>query len=179
MISYYLSIVETEEDRNKVTHIYTKYYSFMCCVAAKYLRSKSDVEDIVHDSMIKIIDKLDTLDLSDEKKLKSFIGVIVKHKAIDFIRLKNNNSESLDEHFSIPDNDSTPEEIVIAKDTYDIILNAIRTLEDKYKTVCILKYVNGFKEKDIAELLDLTENAVGVRLYRARKILRERLVCVS
>ena len=175
MIAYYLSIVETEEDKNKVTHIYTTYYSFMCRVAAKYLKEQSDIEDTVHNSMLKIIDKLDKIDFSDEKRLKSYIGVVVKHKAIDFIRLRDNQSTPLDECFSVADDSPTPEEMIIGEAAYNIILDNIRALEDIYKNVCILKYVNGMKEKDIASLLDISENVVAVRLYRARKMLRESL----
>ncbi|MBO5196436.1 MAG: sigma-70 family RNA polymerase sigma factor [Clostridia bacterium] len=178
MISYYLSIVETEDERNKVTHIYTKYYSFMCCIAAKYLSNKSDIEDIVHDSMLKIIDRLDTIDISADKKLRSLCGVIVKHKAIDSTRLKKNNTEPLDEVFPVIDEGSSPEEIVIKEDTYQIILSTIRALEDKYKNVCILRYVNGLNDKEISNALDISENSVRVRLYRARSILKKRLLNV-
>lgn len=178
MISYYLSIVETENDRNKITYIYTKYYSFMCCIAAKYLNNKSDIEDIVHDSMLKIIDKLDTIDIADEKKLRCLCGVIVKHKAIDSVRLKKNNTEPLDELFPVIDESASPEEIVIGEDTYRIVLETIRELEDKYKNVCILRYVNGLKDKEIANVLDISESAVRVRLYRARNMLRDSLISV-
>ncbi len=178
MISYYISIVETEEDRNKVTHIYTTYYSFMCRVAAKYLNNQSDVEDTVHEAMLKLIDSLDRIELTPEYRLKSYIGVVVKHKAIDLVRKRDNNNEPLDEYFSLEDDSPTPEDIVVGEDTYRVILEGIRSLEEKYQSVCVLKYVNGLREKEIAELLDISENVVAVRLHRARKILRERIATV-
>ena len=178
MIAYYLSIVETEEDKKRITHIYTDYYSFMCRVAAKYLREQSDIEDTVHNAMMKIIDKLDTIDFSDEKKLKSYIGVIVKHKAIDLIRADDKNTTPLEECFSVADDSLTPEEAVVSEDAYKVILERIDSLDDIYKNVCILKFVNGLKEKDIASLLDVTENVVAVRLYRARKMLKESLSAI-
>ena len=178
MIAYYLSIVETEEDKKRITHIYTDYYSFMCRVAAKYLREQSDIEDTVHNAMMKIIDKLDTIDFSDEKKLKSYIGVIVKHKAIDLIRAGDKNTTPLEECFSVADDSLTPEDTVVSEDAYRVILERIDSLDDIYKNVCILKFVNGLKEKDIASLLDVTENVVAVRLYRARKMLKESLSAI-
>ena len=178
MISYYLSMVETEEDRKRVTHVYTTYYSFMCRVASKHLNNQSEVEDVVHDAMLKIIDCLDRIDFSDEPRLKSYIGVMVKHKAIDCIRRRDNKNESLEEYFYVEDESPTPEELVVGEDTYRVILEGIRSLEEKYQSVCMLKYVSGLKEKDIASLLEISENVVAVRLHRARKMLREMLAGV-
>ena len=178
MISYYLSIVETEDERNKITYIYTKYYSFMCSIAAKHLNNKSEIEDVVHDTMLKIIDRIEDIDIMDDKKLRCLCGVIVKHKAIDMTRLKKNNNEPLDEISPIIEGGCSPEDIVVSEDTYGIILGAIRSLDEKYKNVCILRYVNELKEKEIAKLLDISEGTVRVRLHRARSMLMDDLVSI-
>ncbi len=48
----------------------------------------------------------------------------------------------------------------------------LSTLPDDYREVMILKFVDGLGPKEIASLIEETENVVSVRLYRAMKALR-------
>jgi RNA polymerase sigma factor (sigma-70 family) len=47
----------------------------------------------------------------------------------------------------------------------------IADLDDIYRDVLILQYRYHMKNKEIAEILKISENTVGVRLYRAKQIL--------
>ena len=55
------------------------------------------------------------------------------------------------------------------------INKAVRELPDDYRTVFLLKDVDGLSNEDIATALDLTVPAVKSRLHRARLALREKL----
>lgn len=68
-----------------------------------------------------------------------------------------------------------PEDIVITKDTYNTVMNAINSLNEKYRDVCILKYVNQLKEREIAEILNISPKNVNVRIFRGKQLLREAL----
>lgn len=177
MISFYLSIVESEDDRDKVVFIYENFYSFMCYTAGKVLgQGKPEVEDAVHNAMLKIIERLDMIDVSDVTKAKNLCGIIAKNIAKDHLKLKENQSLSLDDTFGdLPSDDADPDEIVIRRDTYEILLRAVRNLDEKYRDVCILKYVHGYKEREVAELLNISAGTVATRIHRAKQILREEL----
>lgn len=177
MISYYLSIVETEEDREKVTYIYENFYSFMAYTAKQVLKNNDcQIEDAVHAAMLKIIENLDLIDLSDPQRAKNFCGVIAKNKAKDMCKLKDNQSISMDnEIVQTLEDKNDPTEIVIRKDTYEIIVKAIYSLNDSYRDICLLKYINGLKEREIALILDLPPKTVNVRIFRARQILKKAL----
>ena len=58
----------------------------------------------------------------------------------------------------------------------DVILKTIDSLSDIYQSVCKLKYVNGLKEREIAEVLDLPLKTVSLRIFRGKKILRDSLI---
>ena len=49
--------------------------------------------------------------------------------------------------------------------------NFLNGLEEKYRTVIMLYYVEGFKTREIAQILDMNENTVRGRLATARKKL--------
>ena len=124
MISFYLSIVETDEDREKVIFIYENFYSFMCYTAGQVLNhNKYDVEDTVHNAMLKIIENIDVIDLSDKQRAKHLCGIVAKNKAKDHCKLKKNQTLSLDDTlYEVIEDDSNPSELIICKDTYDIVL---------------------------------------------------------
>ena len=55
MLLFYLSLIENDYDKDKLEYIYKKYYSLMLAVAIDKLKSKEAAEDIVHDSILRII----------------------------------------------------------------------------------------------------------------------------
>ena len=175
MISLYLSIVETDEEREKVTFIYEKCYSFMYYMAKQYLGNNCDIEDVVHNSMLKIIENLDIINTTDEKRVKNLCGVIAKNKAIDLIRSKknNDNTEFNDEVINTQSEALNPCDIVMTQEVYNLVLEKIRSLDDTYRDVCMLKYVHELKEREIALLLDLSPKTVSLRIFRGKQMLRE------
>lgn len=49
----------------------------------------------------------------------------------------------------------------------------MRLLDEKYRTILLLYYGEGFKISEIAQLLDMEENTVKTRLARGRQKFRE------
>lgn len=177
MISYYLSIVESDEDREKVAYIYENFYSFMVYTAKQVLKDNDyQIEDAVHTSMIKIIENLDLIDLTDIRRAKNFCAVVSRNTAIDMCKLKDNQNISMDsEIVQTLEDENDPTEIVIKEDTYKIIMREIYSLSDTYRDICLLKYINRLKEREIALILNLPPKTVNVRIFRARQILKKAL----
>jgi RNA polymerase sigma-70 factor (ECF subfamily) len=57
----------------------------------------------------------------------------------------------------------------------DKISEAIFTLPEKYRLVIVLRDIEGFNTAETAQILNLSEANVKVRLHRARLYLRDRL----
>lgn len=160
--------------KEKIVHIYQNYYCCMAHAAAKYLKNKADVEDTVHDCMVKLLSVIDTLDTSDEVKLRHLCGVVARNTAINRVKEKRNEVLPLDEVFDMSD-DETPETLAVSNETVSILKRAIESLGDTYRDVCRLKYINGLKERQIAVLLDISEKTVNQRIFRGKRILRKAL----
>ena len=109
-------------------------------------------------------------------RARSFCTTVAKHKAIDFLRKKDQHNISLDENFDNKNYSDDVLDIVINEESYGIILKAIDNLSDTYQSVCKLKYINGLKEREIAEVLDLPEKTVNLRIFRGKQILRQALI---
>lgn len=68
-----------------------------------------------------------------------------------------------------------PADLAARHEVRELIERALAEIDEKYRTVFVLRDVEGFSIRETAEVLGLTEAAVKVRLLRARLMLRERL----
>src|SRR5262245_16413048 len=70
----------------------------------------------------------------------------------------------------------TPEEQLAGRELTSLIEQACDALPEIYRVVFMLRDVEGLSTAETSEALDLSEEAVKVRLFRARALLREHLV---
>ncbi|HVK11343.1 MAG TPA: sigma-70 family RNA polymerase sigma factor, partial [Gemmataceae bacterium] len=71
-----------------------------------------------------------------------------------------------------------PADLAERHEVRELIDRALAELDDKYRTVFVLRDIEGFSVKEAADLLGLSESNVKVRLLRARLALREKLTRV-
>jgi len=71
-----------------------------------------------------------------------------------------------------------PADLAERHEVRELIDRALAELDDKYRTVFVLRDIEGFSVKEAADLLGLSESNVKVRLLRARLTLREKLTRV-
>ena len=103
-------------------------------------------------------------------------GIVAKNKAKDRCKSRENRNISFEDLLKEEDKpENNPAEIVIKEDTYDIILKVLRSLDDRYRDICMLKFIHQLKEREIALILDLTPKTVSTRIYRGKQLLREAL----
>lgn len=171
MLAFYLSLVDNLSDKEKVESIYTKYYGLMMHIASGY--TQNEAEDVVHDAMLRIIKNIDKIDISDERKTKCFCATIVRNRAIDCLRKEGKDIVSYDDEMKTEAKNVFAFDFSQANEIYHILYDAIESLSETYKTVCTLKYVNGLKEREIAEVLDLPVKTVSLRIFRGKQILRK------
>ncbi|MBQ2938091.1 MAG: sigma-70 family RNA polymerase sigma factor [Clostridia bacterium] len=67
------------------------------------------------------------------------------------------------------------ENVVLKNEEKDDVYSVVCQLPQNYRTVIYLLYYEGYKVKEIAELMKTREGTVKTWLYRAREILREKL----
>ncbi len=71
---------------------------------------------------------------------------------------------------------STPESVYLAKERTAALQAHVLALPEDYRTVFLLRHTQQLSCQEISEILDIPVNLVQVRLHRARKKLRERLL---
>ena len=164
---------------NVVNDNYSRYIK----KAYGYLKSKSEAEDAVQDGVLSAYKKLDTV--RDVEALNSWIRRIVVNKALDILRKNKRMPEFYRNVDDVVTYSSagllnqplwseilTPEQDIMKKENLQQLRDAIECLEDIYRIPLLLKAYEEFSIKEIAELLEISESNVKVRIHRARTKLK-------
>ncbi len=168
MLIFFLSMLETDEDKNKFTLLYEKYRKLMFYIANQILKDDYLSEDAVEQTFVKIIENLDNISDVDCHKTKSYIVIMVRNCSINLYRQrKSHPTVSLDEDLEIADDQ--PFEI----DEMDVLTKAVVKLPVIYRDIYTLKYVQELSNEEIAKILDISESTVRKRLERAKEKIQQ------
>lgn len=138
-----------------------KYYR----VAYTYVKNKEDALDIVHDAIVKALQKMDLL--RKREYLATWFYRILINESISYIR-KNRKVVYLDEL----DDAQLPATEEMDREQYITLYSAIDDLSPELKTILILRFFEDMKLDEIAEITSLRLSTVKARLYKALKLLK-------
>jgi len=177
MFIIYMSMFETEDERRSFAAFYEKVNLKCLYVAIAVTKDKTLAEDAVHEAFIKFISKKDEFSLLPCNKQESLIIIITKNKAIDILRKERKPTMDItDEHGDeIIADDFNIEKDFETAESYKQLVALIKKLPEIYKDVFYMKYVQDLSNGEIAELLSITKDVVGVRLNRAKSKLKSLL----
>jgi RNA polymerase sigma-70 factor, ECF subfamily len=151
--------------------IVDKYQKTMFNVALRMVNNRDDAEDITQRAFIKCFENLASFDR--KFKFFSWLYRIVTNESINFIRSRKNIVQIQSDTES---NSQNPEEIYADKELSEVIISGITDLKDEYRSVIILKHLEGLTYQEIAEILEIPVHKVKSRLFTARTLLRGLLI---
>jgi RNA polymerase sigma-70 factor, ECF subfamily len=136
-----------------------------------------DAEDIVQDAFVQAFLKLDTF--RGSSAFYTWLYRIAYNLAISRAR-RDHKTASLDglkaNLGSEPaDTQTTPEARLECKEQVEMVHAALAELTPEYRTILVLREIDGCRYAEIAEILDLPVGTVRSRLFRARLQLRDQL----
>ena len=169
VLEYYLSLLDTQEEKDKLELIFNEYGKRMKKKAYGFFGNESDAEDAVSESILKIINILNKIKEPICHETQSLIVIIVKNTCRDMLRKRKRNPV-----FGLEEFDYEP--AVTKVDFYEnlskeFIRDEIKKLPEIYRDVVMLKAFYHLHNKYIAEILCVNENTVRKRLERAREKL--------
>ena len=154
----------TEREYNECVNLYAdNVYRFIL----KNLRHEEDAKDVVQGAFEKLW--LNRKQVENDRS-KSYLFTIAYHQMIDHIR--KNKRISLKEEF----NDDARGTVSPAHDTKRILNEALAKLNEKQRSLVMLKDYEGYSYEEIGKITGLNESQVKVYLHRARLQLREYIV---
>ena len=147
---------------NNIETIVNTYGDMLYRICYVILKSESDAEEIVQETIIKYFERKPSL--KDFEHTKAWLITVAKNKCKDLLRYRQRHS-----HIDI----DKMREVPIQSSENDI-LEVLMTLPEKFCLVLMLYYVEEYSIEEIAKIVGKTPSAVKMRLSKGRKLLRER-----
>ena len=150
----------TEQHRQRV-------YSF----AYYSLRAKEDAEDVTREVFIKLWQHWQKV---DHGKLGAWLMRVARNAVIDHVRKQRPAQANLDHYADVDDQAGRSDEASeidrqIFKDQLQL---AIKSLDDPFRSIVVMRDVQGLNYADIQASLSMSESQVKVYLHRGRRKLR-------
>jgi len=138
-----------------------------------YRVNQEDVEDVVEDVFVRVWENIDKY-VPGEHPFSSWLFRIAHNLVVDHYRKTRKHislRENLPKHVIQSDDD--PADWASTKLNQAFVREALVELKESYQQILVLKYLSGFSNKEIADIIDLNEGNVRILQYRALKALRQ------
>lgn len=139
-----------------------KYGDMLYRICLVMLKNTADSEDAVQETFIKLVQKSPSFDSVEHEK--AWLITVATNKCRDMLRYRQRHkteSEELLQGYFIEENDSG-------------ILEALSELDEKYRIILVLFYVEDYRIDQISQITGISVSAVKMRLSRGRKLLKEK-----
>ena len=133
--------------------------------------AKEDAEDIVQEAIIKTIECLSQIEAN---KLRAWLFKVALNRYYTIYNKKKTLSYLTDEDIQQFQASINIEEQLISKEQYEQLRLALLQLPQHFQQLLIMKYFMDLSYKEIASIIDHSENHVRTYLQRARKALRKK-----
>ena len=166
MISSALSVLKTDEERNIVEKLYTENRNRFLGIAYSRLNNRADAEEAVQEAFLRIVRYPDRFFSIEPHKRLPYSIIIIKNVVLQMFEKQGKYVfEELSE--DIPDCNLSVEDISIGNVARSELVEFIKTLSEAKKQAVILKGVYGLDNREIADVLGITESAVRRRIADA------------
>lgn len=166
-----------ERSESAISETKTKYGGYCHTIAYRILFSNDGAEECVDDTCVKV---WNTIPPERPKFFKSFLAAITRNIAINKIEYENAKKRNIpicnimDEFY-----EAIPEQRADECDTLalkEAINSFLASLDKRTRVVFMRRYWYMMSIAEIAKSMDMTENNVGVMLFRTRNKFREHLL---
>lgn len=156
------------------TLVYNKHKKPVYNYILKMIGRQDAAEDILQTVFLKYYENMDKI--KNPERAPQWIYTVARNEIFQFIRDKYKAKityiESDDENASEADLETELER----KEVSQLVKEEIELLKNEHKEVILLKEFSGLSYKEIAQILNITEDLVKSRLFKARKKLSEKLL---
>jgi RNA polymerase sigma-70 factor (ECF subfamily) len=158
-------------DGKALKYLYERYADQMLGVCYRYVGNRDTARDLVHDGFVTVFTKI--AGFRGEGAFEGWLRRIFVNTALGYLR-KNANFNELHRIDELADDrecdNRIPDHILAGE-----LIEMIGRMPDGYRTVLNLYAVEGYSHREIAELLNISENTSRSQYARAKASLRQSL----
>jgi len=180
-----LIIQAQKGNQNAFEELVYRYDRNVLSVALKYANNEDDAKDLYQEVFIRVYRGLRNFRFQSEFstwlfRITTNVCLTYKSRSKEHLRVSIDRSFDDDEQEinSSPElvyEGSSPEEISSGTNIGEIVNDAVESLSPKQRMTFILKHYEGYKIREIAEMMNCKEGTVKKYLFDATKNLRKKL----
>ena len=168
-----------QREETRFEDIYLSYFSKMKYFAKEYVISEEDAENIVQDVFVELWENKEMLNM--HMNLIAYLFTTIKNKCLNHLRHKlvvQETASKLQEEYTISlrmnldSLEAFDNNLFSDQDLEKIISRALDTLSEKCRTIFIMSKIEGKKQKEIAQELNISINTIETQMGIAYKKLR-------
>lgn len=172
-------------EQNAFAFLYEQTYGRCRYIAGKYLKDDTDaVNDVLQDAYVKAFQNIGQLE--DPEKFPGWLAMIVTNTALNELKKRKpllfSQMSDEDQNLDFTDNleddrvDTQPELSMDQAETKRLVQEMLEALSDEQRICILMYYMEEKSVKEIAQILDVSENTVKSRLSYGRKAVKEKVL---
>lgn len=172
-------------DTNALDSLIKRYQDRLYNVILKMCSNPDDAMELTQDSFVKVIENADSFE--GKSSFYTYLFRVGVNLTINFcnrrkkVRFTTIDKSDDDGHGTMADyfqSDSQPDpaEVLMNKEAVELLHSALESLDEKYRTIIVLRDIEDMTYEQISEILSLESGTVKSRLFRARSLLKEKLM---
>jgi len=153
--------------------LYNRYSRLLLAICNRYAKSMDEAEDILQEGFVKIF--LNIKEFKGDGPLMAWMRRIMINTAITHYHkmLKHRYHDDIDE---VGESKFEDKDWGEAEFTEEELMSLIQQMPEGYRHVFNLYAMEGYKHREIAEILKIDENTSKSQYSRSRRWLQERLI---
>lgn len=165
----FIDLIAAKRESDAYKFLYSHYHPTLLQFACAYLKAREPAEEIVNDVLYRVwLMKENIVEISN---LRAYLFTAVRNAC-----LKTMEKCKKEQYFlsNIPFRDMAaddPESIIISMELYDCIRNTINALPPRCRQIYEMVRMEGLRNKDVSEQLNISVNTIDVQLAIALKKL--------
>ena len=145
-----------QKDRKAEDELYRRYAVKLNTLCKRYLGDEDDAKDLMLETLIQALDKIDTFKYRGEGSLYAWMSRIAINKALNLIKRHRWRMVPLD--FRTQDNIPEPAEEEVSEIPKEKLREWIAELPDMRRAVFNLYCIDGYSHQEIGKMLGISEN---------------------
>ena len=155
--------------------VFNHYKDQLFLFAMTLVKNVPDAEEVVQETFINVIKMIHSL--NDESRFHSWIFRICYNQSM-LLHRKNRKYSSPKEEYNIEEqieSDEKPKDLFEKNEVIRVISGEISDLPDTLSQTAQLYYLNSLTISEISNILDVPKGTIKNRLFRSRKLIKQRL----
>ena len=151
----------------------TEYYRNILFFIQRMVKDPELAKDLTQETYVKVLEKKDYARIENKK---AYVYRIAKNLVIDRIRKQQKYTEIIyDEETNCIPKEEEIEAVLNKKDDQMLLMQCIKYLPKRNKEAFILNVIKGYTRKEVAQIMNISLNAVEKNIARAAIKIQENL----